>query len=115
MSDSVVTTEMLEQLNLEFFELCEERHNKGADEYGPLNFLNVDLPTFIYEELADFANYARFLYIRVRLLEEIASERGIDLSAALTGEVRDEDEVSFGTASFVPKSEVPGFLPDKDR
>ena len=114
MSD-LVTTEMLEALNLEFFELCEERHNRGADEYGPLNFLKVNLPEFIYEELADFANYARFLYIRVRLLEEIASERGIDMSAALTGEVRDEDEVSFGAPSFVPQSEVPTFLPDKDR
>lgn len=106
---------MLERLNQEFFDLCEERHNKGADEYGPLNFLNVDLPAFIYEEIADIANYARFLFIRVRLLEEIASERGIDLSAALTGEVRDKDEVSFGVASFVPQSEVPTFLPDKDR
>ncbi len=114
MSD-LVTTELLEALNLEFFELCEERHNKGADEYGPLNFLKVDLPTFIYEEMADIANYARFLFIRVRLLEEVASERGIDLSAALTGEIRDEDEVSFGASSFVSQPEVSTFLPDKDR
>ncbi|KKK99628.1 hypothetical protein LCGC14_2630830, partial [marine sediment metagenome] len=61
----------MERLNLEFFELCERRHNTGADEYGPLKFLDVNLPEFIYEELADFANYARFLYISVRLLEEI--------------------------------------------
>ncbi len=115
MTDSMVTTEMLERLNLEFFELCEQRHNTGADEYGPLKFLDVNLPEFIYEELADFANYARFLYIRVRLLEEMASERGIDLSASFTGEVRDEDEVPPSAPSFIPKQEIPTFLPDKDR
>ncbi len=112
MSDSV-TPEMLEVLNLEFFELCQQRHDAGADEYGPLNFLDVDLPTFIYEEIADIANYARFLYIRVRLLEEMARERGLDLSTAFTGEVRDEDEVPPSASTFVPKSEIPGFLPDK--
>ncbi len=106
---------MLEALNLEFFELCEQRHNAGADEYGPLNFLNVNLPEFIYEEMADIANYARFLFIRVRLLEEMASERGLDLSAALTGEVRDGDEVPPSAPSFVPQSEIPSFLPDKER
>lgn len=112
MNDSEVVKAM-ETFNSEFFDLCEVRHNTGADEYGSFNFLNVNLPEFIYEEMADIANYARFMYIRVRLLEEIARERGIDLSAPLTGEVRDEDEVSFGTASFVPRDEVPGFLPDK--
>ncbi len=114
MTDSVVTAETLERLNLEFFELCEQRHNTGADEYGPLKFLDVNLPEFIYEELADFANYARFLFIRVRLLEEIANERGIDLSASFTGEVRDDDEVSFGVTSFVPKSKISGFLPEQE-
>ncbi len=115
MTDSVVTAETLERLNLEFFELCEQRHNTGADEYGPLKFLDVNLPEFIYEELADFANYARFLFIRVRLLEEIANERGIDLSASFTGEVREGDEVPPSAPSFIPQSEIPTFLPDKKK
>ena len=87
----------------------------GADEYGSLNFLDVDLPTFIYEEIADIANYARFLYIRVRLLEEIARERGLDLSAAFTGEVRDDNELPSDAPAFIPQSEISGFLPDKER
>ena len=106
-------TVLLEQLNNEFFDLCEVRHNEGAKEYGSLNFLNVNLPEFIYEEMADIANYTRFLYIRVRLLEELANERGIDLSAAFTGEVREDDNVSFGTASFIPQDKVSEFLPDE--
>ena len=105
---------MLEKLNQEFFDLCEQRHKTGAEEYGPITFLDVDLPTFIYEEMADIVNYSRYLFIRMRLMEEIARERGIDLSAAFAGEVRDEDEVSFDAATFVPQSEISGFLPEKE-
>lgn len=103
----------LEDFNQEFFDLCEVRHNEGAEEYGDLNFLTVNLPEFIYEEMADIANYSRFMYIRLRLLEEMARERGIDMSAAFVGEVREEDDVPSGATSFVPTSEVSGFLPDK--
>ena len=106
-------TQQLQEFSKEFDDLCQIRHDDGAKEYGPLNFLNVDLPSFIYEEMADIANYSRFLYIRMRLLEELCNERGIDLSAAFVGEVRDEDELPSGSTSFVPSSEVSGFLPYK--
>ncbi len=106
--------ELLEKANQEFFDLCEERHNTGAKEYGPINFLEVNLPEFIYEELADAVNYMRYMYIRLRMIEEAARERGIDMSAAFTGEVRDDDEVSFGVTSFVPKSKISGFLPEQE-
>ncbi len=111
MNDSEVL-KMMEAFNSEFFDLCEVRHNTGADEYGAFNFLNVNLPEFIYEEIADIANYARFLYIRVRLLEETAREHGFDLSAAFTREVR-EDAVPSSTTTFVPRNKVSEFLPDK--
>ncbi len=106
--------ELLETANQEYFDLCEERHETGAKEYGPLKFLDVNLPEFIYEELADASNYLRYLYIRLRVLEALANERGLDLSAAFTGEVRDDDEVSFGVTSFVPQSEIPRFLPKEE-
>lgn len=103
----------METFNSEFFDLCEIRHNTGAQEYGPFNFLDVNLPEFIYEEIADIANYARFLYIKMRLLEETAHAGGFDLSAPFTGEVRDEDELPFSPSTFVPKQEVSEFLPDE--
>jgi len=113
MNDSEKLLKMMETFNSEFFDLCEVRHNTGAEEYGALNFLNVDLPTFMYEEMADIANYARFLYIRMRLLEETVRERGFDMSAPFTEEVRDDNEVSFGASSFVPRDKIPGFLPEQ--
>ena len=103
----------LELYNRDFFDLCEERHNQGAKEYGPLNFLDVDLIEFILEEVADIANYARFMYIRIKMLEEAARERGINLSTTSTGEVP-TDEVSFGSSSFVSQGKISGFLPDKE-
>lgn len=105
----------LEQYNTEFFDLCQQRTEQGAREYGELNFLNVNLPEYIYEELADMANYARFLYIRLRAIEEFARESGIDMSAAFTGAIREQDELPPGASQFVPSKEISGFLPDTKR
>lgn len=62
--------ELIQYLSEEFDRTCQERHDVGAVEYGPTKFLepDVDLTKMIEEELADFANYARYLYIRVRML-----------------------------------------------
>ena len=106
-----VSVEKLEQWNNEFFELCQQRHEAGAEEYGEFNFLKVDLPQFIVEELADLANYARFLFIRVKVLEDLAREGGINFSDSIAGEVQQSDELPAGTTTFVAKSEVSGFLP----
>ena len=76
-----VSEELLQQLSDEFDTLTANRHNQGSEEYGPLKFLEIPLMEYIYEELADCANYSRFLYIRLRILEEAANERGLDLSA----------------------------------
>ena len=82
----------------------------GAEEYGPTKFLENDLVEFALEEMADFANYARYLYVRMRLLQEAALEGGIDLSAGITGGVQQEDELPLGPSTFIPQSEISGFL-----
>jgi hypothetical protein len=105
----------LEIYNSEFFNLCQQRSEQGAIDYGELNFMKVNLPEYIYEELADMANYARFLFIRLRAIEEFARESGIDMSAAFTGEVREQDELPPSAPQFVPSKEVSRFLPDTKR
>lgn len=107
-----VTKELLQELSDEFDQFCQERHDEGAQEYGELNFLRVDLPQFIYEELADIVNYSRFLYIRLRIIEEAARERGLDISASLAKEEGQDNEVPFGPSSFVSSEKISGFLPD---
>ncbi len=106
-----IPPEKLQRLSEEFEAFCYNRHLKGAKEYGDTKSLKVDTVEYALEELADLANYARYLYIKLRILEEDLRERGIDLSASVVEEVRDEDQVPPGAARFVPSSKVSRFLP----
>lgn len=108
-----VSAELLQRLSEEFDQVTAERHNAGAQEYGELGFLGNDLVQYALEEVADLANYARFLYIRIRILQEVARERGLDLSASLLKEGGDVNSVSYGPAAFSTSEEVSGFLPDQ--
>jgi len=49
--------------------MCEERHEEGARKYGPGKFLTVDTFQEALEEIVDLANYARYTYIKVRMLQ----------------------------------------------
>ncbi len=51
-------------------DLIEERRSMGEKTYGEFKFLGNDTFKMAYEELADFANYALFTFIKLRLLEE---------------------------------------------
>lgn len=70
----------------EFDEVCQARHNMGEEKYGPGKFLNVDTMDEALQEVADLANYARYTYVKVRLLqdriqaEEVAHEQGVHSS-----------------------------------
>lgn len=58
-------------LQAEFSRLCRERWEKGAESYGQFGYLEpgVSLANMMAEELADLANYARALFVKVRLIE----------------------------------------------
>lgn len=106
---------LLQQYSEEFDALCQIRGDEGAEEYGPTAFLKAPLVRMAAEELADLSNYARFMYIKLRLLEEKLHASGIDLSAGVAEEIWGEDQVSFGPASFVSAEEIQGFLSKKKR
>lgn len=108
-----IPPEKLQRLSEEFEAFCYNRHLKGAKEYGDTKFLEIDTVRYALEELADLANYARYLYIKLRILEEELRERGIDLSTSVAEEVREQNAVSPGTPGFVPSSEVPRFFPSQ--
>lgn len=60
----------LHEIEDDFMQLVEERRETGEKEYGAFKFLEKDTFEMAYEELADFANYALFTFIKLRLLEE---------------------------------------------
>jgi hypothetical protein len=45
------------------------RMELGEDKYGPLKFLEVDTVEEAMNEALDLANYARFIYIKLFLLQ----------------------------------------------
>ena len=53
----------------EFDDQCEERHKRGGEKYGPGKFLTVDTLQEAIDEIVDLANYARYTYIKLRLLQ----------------------------------------------
>ena len=69
-SDSVQPVELLQQLSNEFDARCQERHEKGAQKYGEGTFLDVDTLEMAIEEVLDLANYARYTFVKLRLLQE---------------------------------------------
>lgn len=105
--------ELIERFSEEFDALCQIRHDTGAEEYGPIAFLDAPLFRMAAEEVADLANYSRYLYIRLRVLEEVLRARGIDLSASSPEEIRGEDALSFGASAFISAEEIQGFLSRK--
>ncbi len=106
-------TNDLEKHSLEFDILTQARHDQGSEEYGDLAFLGNDMYAYIYEELADAANYLRFQFIKLRLVEEQQIASGIDLTPSTFEAVRDEDELSHGAPSFSTSEEIPKFFPTK--
>jgi len=51
---------------------------EGAKVYGPVGFLKRDTYKDIREEILDCINYFRFLYVKVRLMEDDAYDGSSD-------------------------------------
>jgi hypothetical protein len=90
-----VFAELLTQYSREFDEMCEERYKAGAERYGPGKFLMVDTFEEALQEIADLVNYARFTFIKLRLLQEAISDAAKETGALGTdGFMRARDATS---------------------
>lgn len=105
--------DFLQKLSEEFDALTQLRHEDGEEEYGEVAFLTAPLVRMAAEELADFANYSRYMYIKLRLLEEYLNASGVDLSASTPEEVWGDNEVPLGASQFIPAEKIQGFLSKK--
>lgn len=54
----------------EFDRRCQERHEMGEKKYGPGTWLTIDNLEMAIEEVIDLANYVRFTYVKLRMLQE---------------------------------------------
>lgn len=82
--DSEKLAESIQKYSDEFDELCRQRHEMGAEKYGPGKFLTVDTLEEALFELSDLSNYARYTFVRIRLLQErLAAELRPDFTKNL--------------------------------
>jgi hypothetical protein len=70
----VAIGQMLTQYSEEFDEACASRHAAGAEKYGPGKFMSVDTLQEAIDEVVDLANYARYTFIKLRLLQDSLAE-----------------------------------------
>jgi hypothetical protein len=73
-STKSVSAEALQQASDEFDRWCQERHERGAEEYGAFNFFKVDTVQMAMEEVADLANYARYTFIKLYVLQHALND-----------------------------------------
>jgi hypothetical protein len=60
---------LLAELSLEFDARTVERHKRGEEKYGNFKWLGTDLIEELCQELLDTANYARYHFIKLRMLQ----------------------------------------------
>src|SRR6478672_8173610 len=91
----------IQELATEFDDLCIERHRGiGKEQYGNFKFLgNEHLLTDIFEELADAANYLRYMYIRLRLMGEALEGRND--STPFVSNAEHSDGLDIGPSTFI--------------
>lgn len=88
-------TELIEQYNLLFDDMTQKRHEIGRERYGDFAFLGNDVIRMTMEELADVSNYARYMFVKLGILNEYLQSR-------LKEEVPTDEEgnVTIGVKSF---------------
>lgn len=95
MTDSVDPTELINQFSMAFDTETLERHELGQQKYGAFSFLEKDMLQEAIYEVLDMANYARYQYIKLRMLQLYLAN-----DPSLAKFVDDQGEIVIGTDSF---------------
>jgi hypothetical protein len=92
MSDELTKT--IQELAVEatelFYKMQQERHNAGAETYGPLKFMDANTLEEAMEEVVDIANYSLYTFIKLYILN-----KSVDRIAGDT-------PIELGPNSFIP-------------
>jgi hypothetical protein len=76
-SENTTKADLIQNFSNEFEMSCKKRMREGAVEYGETAFLEANVIEMAKEEVLDLANYAKMLFIKIRLLEhELVTEAG---------------------------------------
>jgi hypothetical protein len=67
-----------------FEQMCLDRHRAGNQKYGKFTFLEMPTVQMAMEEVVDLANYARYTFIKLALLQDAI--RQVQNNSLLGGE-----------------------------
>jgi hypothetical protein len=62
------------EANQLFDQLCQQRHDKGREKYGTFTFIQMPTIEMAMGEVIDLANYARYTFIKLYLLQQQIEE-----------------------------------------
>jgi hypothetical protein len=83
--------DLVQKLSEEFDTQTIERHKLGAEKYGPFAFFNKDMFEEAMAEVLDLSNYARYAYIKLRLIQ-------LQLAEAVQAPAQEEPQHGFHRA-----------------
>ncbi len=72
----------INEFALEYDRKTFERHVAGEEKYGPGTWLGIDTLQHAMDEVLDLGNYAKFTYIKLRMLQENLATFQADASIA---------------------------------
>jgi hypothetical protein len=79
--------QLIQEYSNEFDQMTQDRHSAGEEVYGPLKFLGVDTIQEALEEIVDLSNYARYTFIKLKILQ----------AKVITGDLKDGESDKAST------------------
>jgi hypothetical protein len=98
--EMVEFAEFIASISREFDDRTMQRHEMGGQKYGPGKFLVVDTLEEALDEILDLANYARYTFIKLRLLQERLKDM--------------VPPASVPTSEFIPSKDATAVHPPKE-
>lgn len=76
--------ELIEEASATFDVMTADRHDAGSEKYGPLKFLEANTVEEAMFELADLANYARYTFIKLYILNQTLDDKLADAEVEIS-------------------------------
>lgn len=101
MTESLDPSALMQELSVEFDIQSQERHEFGQKKYGAFSFLGKDMIEEAIYELLDMSNYARYQFIKLRMIQMYLAN-----DPRIVGLADSEGNINIGIGSF--KAGSPG-------
>lgn len=112
--DHLQLAQLVNTLSAEFDQICIQRHNDGAVKYGAFSFMGKDMLEEAIAEVADLANYARYAYIKIRMMQLTLQQHMEEFEAWRQSVItnKEADAPVRNTRPLIPSMDLPHDRPE---